>query len=1026
MALEVLPIPLAPGIRQDTDRTMLPAGSLVASVGTRLRKGSIAKSNGLADAGLDNQGGSTVSGTLNALGYAAGRQINVAGGSVWARQGLSDLWQEVGRASRARPVMTHWAAFTDVGSSQVLQPSCATIGDYVAFAHLDNGGVRVAVMDPSGIRRAAALFPGRDRPRIFAVGTTFVLVMRDTSNGNIYGATINGTTLAISAETFIIAQVVSGDVFDAAPFNSTNWLLASRTGTTIFQIAFGDTSLALGAVQFVAIANNTVTAASVYGTDGENIFTTFAQTTAGVHRIAAFAPDLTSTTLAPTTFSTSAGTTAGVMTRRNSTSAWLVFEESFSSPTRTQLQVRAYHESTGLVAATTAYAWHVRPASRPFLGNSVSLQMWVHTDGGTSLWATNRRYTLVTFSMDQDVPSSFGMFIEPELAPDERSHAQQSSHIPAVAFRSTTDESGGSVIRAYMPALATIRTSDDTQTGTPALLLYEWETDTGFVARSRQVGEVGGQGVVFGGGLQEIASSRINSIGIDDISRGVENGFVFAPVILSATKTATGADGLTVDTLYQFVAVFEYVTPDGLRTRSAPSNIASETPTAGLLNVSLEIATAPTSEREFSSPPNATAIHIYATTGGGNTFQRITPDFGLSAGIGTSTTGIVTYVHSVADSTYRDNEPLYTERGGFANQPAPAHRVGWVGGGYAWVGGLFNPQLIERSKLAVPNEPIQFTRDNSHRCLLPEAFVGGAWLDNVCVVFSRTGVYVVSTTLGAPQRLPSTVGCIDARSIVELPEGLGFQSRRGYELLPRGFGEPRLISGPVEEHLRGRRVISATVTGHAGSNFGDAATFGKRELVLSVIDPTLAGDQGVRLILDLDSGRWLSADPAMADSGTSGEYVTTWDGRLVVAACSGSRLRIEDPTDWGTVEAVPMSVTLADLRPFGLINRGQIARVLLLGEIRSTTEIAITIWEGGKLSDPLEFNQNKQTVSGTAGDKFLLEWNLPTRRFTALTLKFDMRDPTGMTGEGVVLHAVGIEAEGLPGRPRVPQERTAA
>ena len=49
-ASQIFPIPFVPGIREDTDRTMLPAGSLVAATNVRTRKGGIGKANELVDA----------------------------------------------------------------------------------------------------------------------------------------------------------------------------------------------------------------------------------------------------------------------------------------------------------------------------------------------------------------------------------------------------------------------------------------------------------------------------------------------------------------------------------------------------------------------------------------------------------------------------------------------------------------------------------------------------------------------------------------------------------------------------------------------------------------------------------------------------------------------------------------------------------------------------------------------------------------------------------------------------------------
>ncbi len=1168
---QIVTIPIVPGIHEDTDRSLSPPGTVIAATNARVRKGAISKANGLVDAGVQAYDGA-FSGPCDALGYAAGREVAVMAGRAWARRQTGGAWVEVGRASRATPVKAHWSAFTDARSG-VVQSTCAAIGNYVATAHYDGAGVQFAAMDQAGLRRSAKTFSGYYRPRLIVLGSVYVLAMQNISDGDIYGVTIDGATFAASAVTFIIATVVGEDKFDVAAFNDELFLLASRDTTTTFQVAFCDATFSLSAFQQVACNNATIFSCSVYGTDGEGIWATFDDQVA--QKIAAFAEDLTSVTGAVTSIGPSMLVHPAVMTRRDASTVWVVWNEISSSPTQNLLRVAAYDTSAAVSGGAVGYAWHVHAASRPWDGSSTSVSIWLHTDPGTSPWAIQRRYTLATLVMDLDTPGSFGMFIESELSPDERANQQQSFHVPEVAFRSTLiapggqsfrdaasfdktgtvtvnvattgewnaiigtseadsvgsnwllsealsiltgdDSAGGEytltveaelsvpspddiqitldygaaltgtgtvvedatavlvgtdptpvsdtrtvtlepnttiravlrvaslnqivtvhsmrvtvapqnssaseIRRGFFPALATIRTQNENSVGTCALVLYEWDTESGTAARQRMIAEAGGQGLVFGGGLQELPSARINPAGIDTLARGMENNFVFSPAILSVTATATGSDGLTQDALYGFRAVFEYVSADGLRSRSAPSAIAFGTPTVGLLNLELKIATAPTSEREFSSPPNQTVVHIYATGPNGNTYQRITPDSGLTAGVGSFTSGVITYVHSVAFASYSSNEPLYTEGEStveelLANEPAPAHRFGWTGGGYAWVAGLFNPCIIERSKASTLNEPARFTRHGQLRSLMPEEVTGGAWLDGVSVVFSHDRIYTVSTAMGPPQRLPATVGCIDWRSVVELPQGVGFQSMRGFELLPRGFGEPRLISGPVQDSLRGRKIISATVTGHAGSDFVSADRVGERLLVLFAFAEGLA-DPGVRLVYDLDFDRWLDVVPAMEDSGTVGEILTTWNGRMVVASRTGTTIRYESPTDWSSGE---LSLSLADARPFGAMARGRMHRLQLLGEVRSSSEVEATAYFDGEYSRPVPLGS--RSVRGVKGDKFLVEWELPTSELSALGVDLEITGSEGTDSEDLLIHSLGIDVSPLAGRPRVGQDRS--
>jgi hypothetical protein len=328
---------------------------------------------------------------------------------------------------------------------------------------------------------------------------------------------------------------------------------------------------------------------------------------------------------------------------------------------------------------------------------------------------------------------------------------------------------------------------------------------------------------------------------------------------------------------------------------------------------------------------------------------------------------------------------------------------------------------VERSKASTPNEPARFTRHGQLRSLMPEAATGGAWLDGVSVVFSRDRIYTVPVTMGAPQRMPSTVGCLDWRSVVELPQGVGFQSRRGYEILPRGFGAPQLISGPVQDSLGGRRVVSATVVNNDGASFTDPARVGEKLLVLAAIAEGLS-DPGVRLVYDLEFERWLSVDPAMEDSANVGEILTAWNGRLVVASRTGTTIRYESPTDWGSEVPGSLEVALADARPFGAMGRGRAHRLQLLGEIRSNADVEAVAYFNGEYSRP--YALGTRIVRGTRGDKFEVEWELPISEITALGVDLTVTGATGSDSEDLVLHSLGIEVSPLAGRPRLSQDRS--
>ena len=141
------------------------------------------------------------------------------------------------------------------------------------------------------------------------------------------------------------------------------------------------------------------------------------------------------------------------------------------------------------------------------------------------------------------------------------------------------------------------------------------------------------------------------------------------------------------------------------------------------------------------------------------------------------------------------------------------------------------PKLGDRLRLSIPSEGGRIT--------------GLAVMDTTLVVFKDDKTFVVAGILAdtsgqganfAIQPLPSDVGCINARSILVLPQGVAFQSRYGLQLLDRSFSISNLGDNVID-------IINDTVI--VAANVLEQER--QARWVLS---------DGRQLVLDVPSVRW--------------------------------------------------------------------------------------------------------------------------------------------------------------------------
>jgi hypothetical protein len=401
---------------------------------------------------------------------------------------------------------------------------------------------------------------------------------------------------------------------------------------------------------------------------------------------------------------------------------------------------------------------------------------------------------------------------------------------------------------------------------------------------------------------------------------GSDLGFYSAPTISSITTSNSTGD-LRSTTLYQYRAVIERIDPSGNRFRSAPSAIYSVTTGAADDTASVTVLY-PSNMLRFYSHGNVTAsknvVHLYRTASvgvgvTGQQFQRCTPPQGVPF----PANGTVTYIDGLGDTTLAAREFIYTDGGVFDNNHPTSARFVRSTEDRAWLGGIWDSNQVQSSKVLVPGEPPEFSDSPAFRVPLPKACTGLAIQDGIVIAFSEMAIYAIQGAgpndqgqgaWDSPRCITSSTGSTNPLSIVETSVGVFFESDRGIELLPRGCGEPQFIGEPVMDlmsQLGSTGVLSACVVSTVQSKTVRFCIGGPYVMVFDLDTRAWSFDQypvNVAAICDTDQGAVLALEDA---SGGTGFYLEN------AASSLDNATEISSDLVWAAV------------RPFGIAGYGK-------------------------------------------------------------------------------------------------------
>lgn len=1022
MPSEPLVVGFGAGIRQDLHRSALPPGALYRAQNVRRRSGAaLGPRTDMPTAGLTARSTAfALAGAAHAIGERSGNQVVAAGLSVWERSTSEDPWNEVGRVSRFQPLRADLIGPVDSlsreGAGPLAHQWAAAIGNLVAVGYATSTSAVFEIRTESGrllnrfIEPAASASSAQVFPKVLAMplsGTSgkFVCIWYKTGVG-VQSASYDIASDTLGPVSTLGAAIFNtADGFDASPLSSSTWVLAYKSAATTMTVKRldGDSNVLAPGPLLVTITAGALqgNCISASGTAGEGVWVLYV--IAGVGTRGFTTNDTITAVITADTLVLAEGGgdtfTRPAVCRVSNPTRFYMQHSSTSTVTATFDKIQTFALGLNLGIASLQTFCGCALSSLPECPDGAEARFWVDF---LPVRADGQRSALISTSVVLGVNAPRVI----ELTTDRR--AGGSAHKPPIAHGTMADWYASNVVLRTDSTLG--------NTVAPQLVGYVPYSSSA-AAASRQVIEAAGVLNVCGGGVITECWGENGRVGNSFAFRlGIDNGLP-TPNLFGASISAGGALGSGV---YQYCVVFTYIDAVGRECRSAPSNIVVATTTVGNNTVTLHFSMVEVGDRPFWQSGSLTA-HVYRTQLGGDTFYRITSNVAApSAAFGFS--GSQDYTDTASDASIIDNEIIYVDGGVLANQPAPAHRFAVFGDGRLWTAGTWEPTGVECSRVTVGGEPLEFTRNEAFRTYLPEPVTALSYMDGSCVAFSARAVYVIAGSgpsdeganpLPAPARVPGGVGCIEPRSVLEVPEGILFQSDRGLYLLPRGFGTPQLVSAGVQDDFAGQTVLGAArVHYDAFEVLADGnASMGSRLVALLLGATTL--------ILDEDKLDWVSVDSYGPTYGVAG----TWGGRLVLASAT---LNNADPTTLlleSTAFAAGLTATIetGDIAPFGLFGIGRVRGAQVLSELWGDTRITATVvYDGRYPPDSLETHQLDVTLpTGSAGIRERTLIKTTRQHCTSVRLELSLTTPSGAAGPTALLLSVGLEVEPESGPARV-------
>lgn len=337
------------------------------------------------------------------------------------------------------------------------------------------------------------------------------------------------------------------------------------------------------------------------------------------------------------------------------------------------------------------------------------------------------------------------------------------------------------------------------------------------------------------------------------------------------------------------------------------------------------------------------------------------------------------------------NEILYTQLGDLPNAIAPPCRVIARGRNRVFAGNIEKPHIVQASKILNENEGVAWSTVDSFTVALPGPVTGLAQMDDGMVAFTEDQVLVIhgsgpdNTGTGSfpePQVIPCETGCIEPASVIQCGPGIFFQSRRGLELLGRGYQSPEWVGKPVMDVLQEYPFC----IGSAYSAYDSSV----RWLFVDSVD---AQTKAVLIVFSSDTGAWIVCD---CDNAAKSIGQAKIAGPRFALAKHGGLVDVDSDAEAPTELQSVMET--GDIRVSGIQGWAFGRRVHVLGEwsgVACGLKIEIAV-DGNDYVPDDQYTWNITESDFTPGP-VELELTLPVQKFSAIRFRLTIV-PTSVDG----------------------------
>lgn len=308
------------------------------------------------------------------------------------------------------------------------------------------------------------------------------------------------------------------------------------------------------------------------------------------------------------------------------------------------------------------------------------------------------------------------------------------------------------------------------------------------------------QGVTLGGQLFLAGGLTTQFDGV----MATGSGFECEPCLIGTPQQGAGG-ALTLLGVYQYVALWRVIGPDGSVMRSGPSLVSTVT----LVSANQTIAVQYSAPWGLQFGSRATSLgytvflDIFRTEAGGSIPRLVGSVSALDSSLAIS--GTITFSDAVADTVQQSGAPIYTQgsagavSGRLPLGAASPSRFLADSNGKLLLAGLERDTQMQLSVESRPGESLGFVNDDVFFVTNPETVTGLATGTNGRrIIFSQRHIRELAGDgpnaagigdLGEPLEIDGQIGCNDWRSIVRTEHGIFFRaSDSKIYLLPVGGG----------------------------------------------------------------------------------------------------------------------------------------------------------------------------------------------------------------------------------------------